>query len=87
MLTLSPAEFGAWRSHFTRHPPDAVESLLSLLIRAQCAGGEEPLTDADLRPWRYTAEQAKALREEQGKVSEARRERKADAALTRFMAS
>ena len=62
-----------------------MESLLSLLIRAQVSAGDEPLTDADLRPWRYTAEQAAALREDQARVTEARAERKADMALTKFM--
>ena len=87
VLALPPPEIGGWRRHFERHPPDACEALLSLLVRAHCAGGdgEDPIVDADLRPWRYDAREAEEQRDEARGVVTRRREAKADAEVTRIM--
>ena len=60
VLSLSPGEVGAWRSHFQRFPWDSTDRLLAQLIALQCA--EPKPTDSDLRPWAYTDLQAEARR-------------------------
>lgn len=83
MLALPPAVIGGWRGHFQRHPPDAVEYLLSLLIQIQCADPKP--VDADIRPWAFTAEEAEAQRRTRDDDVESRRQEDADKKLTAFM--
>ena len=88
MLSLTPAEVAGWRGHFQRHPPDAVDRLLSVLCRLQCADpkeGEDPITDATFRPWAYTGRQAAALRRKVSEVVSSRAQEERDRKLTAFM--
>ena len=85
MLSLPAAVIGGWRAHFRRNPPDAVEALLSILIRMQAAE-PQPL-DCDVRPWRYTADQAAALRARAEDEVESARQEESDRSLTAFNAA
>ena len=83
MLSLSPAEIGGWRSHFQRHPPDAVERLLSMLIRLQCADPQP--VDSTIRPWAYNAREAAEQRARAEGERRVKAERKADLDISRIM--
>ena len=79
---MKPAEIGAWRRHFERHPPDANEVLLSLIARLQCA---DDVGDEDFRPWAYTAEESKKMKAMREEKILTRNQEQADRKLTAFM--
>lgn len=83
MLELKPAVVASWRKHFQRHPPDALERLLSLSIIIQCA--EPRPLDCEIRPWAYTPQEAARLREQAQEVWEGELQDKRDRQLTAFM--
>lgn len=48
--------------------------------------GEDPLTDASLRPWAYNAKQAKDMLDHTKGIKQQRKQREDDKRLTAFMA-
>ena len=80
VLEMEPSEYSGWRRHVRRYPPDGTERILSNYILAKI--GNPEVTDADLRPWRYTDQEVVMIKRKAREAELDRRNRKITEQLT-----